>query len=198
VWPARLFSPILSGTPGPKGPSRELIDAVVVMKHCDRNWGCPCIAAQISLAFGFTLDKDVVRRVLARYYQPLSAGSGPSWLTFLGHIKDSLWSVNLFRCESVTLKSHWGFAADGSVHASHHRIRRTCGHGRWPGAMSNVSMGDSRSPNTSIIELRPGSAVSISSVARQSPDTQNHVSQNRPVCAAVNPLCRATHRYGSS
>jgi transposase InsO family protein len=28
-------------------------------------------------------------------------------LTFIGHIKDSLWSVDLFRCESIRLKSHW-------------------------------------------------------------------------------------------
>jgi len=26
---------------------------------------------------------------------------------FIGHAKDSLWSVDLFRCESATLKSHW-------------------------------------------------------------------------------------------
>ena len=32
---------------------------------------------------------------------------GPSWLTFIGHMKDSLWSVDLFRCESVLLKTHW-------------------------------------------------------------------------------------------
>jgi len=28
-------------------------------------------------------------------------------LTFIGHTKDSLWSVDLFRCESITLKTHW-------------------------------------------------------------------------------------------
>ena len=33
--------------------------------------------------------------------------NGPSWLTFLGHTKDSLWSIDLFRCESILLKSHW-------------------------------------------------------------------------------------------
>ena len=33
--------------------------------------------------------------------------SGPSWLTFLGHAKDSLWSVDLFRCESAILRTHW-------------------------------------------------------------------------------------------
>ena len=31
---------------------------------------------------------------------------GPAWLTFLGHSKDSLWSVELFRCESLMLKTH--------------------------------------------------------------------------------------------
>jgi hypothetical protein len=24
-----------------------------------------------------------------------------------GHVKDSLWSVDLFRCESILLRSHW-------------------------------------------------------------------------------------------
>jgi transposase InsO family protein len=102
-----LFSPILRGTPGPKGPSRELINAIVVMKQRNPRWGCPHIAAQISLALGITLDKDVVRRVLARYYRSTPGGNGPSWLTFLGQMRDSLWSIDLFRCESATLKSHW-------------------------------------------------------------------------------------------
>jgi hypothetical protein len=31
----------------------------------------------------------------------------PSWLTLLGHAKDSLWSLDLFRVESVLLKVHW-------------------------------------------------------------------------------------------
>ena len=48
-----------------------------------------------------------MRRVLAAHYRPDSGNSGPSWLTFLGHMKDSLWSVDLFRCESIHLKSHW-------------------------------------------------------------------------------------------
>src|SRR5215469_2104106 len=30
---------------------------------------------------------------------------GPSWLTFLGHMKDSLWSMDLFRCESASLRT---------------------------------------------------------------------------------------------
>lgn len=62
-----LFSPPHRGKPGPKGPSKELIDAIVAMKQRNPSWGCPRIAAQISRAFGVTLDKDVVRRVLARH-----------------------------------------------------------------------------------------------------------------------------------
>jgi len=35
------------------------------------------------------------------------SASGPSWLTFIAQAKDSLWSVDLFRCESILLRSHW-------------------------------------------------------------------------------------------
>ena len=31
----------------------------------------------------------------------------PSWLAFIGHTSDSLWSVDLFRCESIVLRSYW-------------------------------------------------------------------------------------------
>ena len=47
-----------------------------------------------------------MRRVLAKHNCP-EPGDGPSWLTFIGHVKDSLWSVDLFRCESIFLKTHW-------------------------------------------------------------------------------------------
>ncbi len=103
----RLFSPRRRGTPGPKGLSKELIQVIVEMKRRNPRFGCPRIAQQISKAFGIEIDKDVVRRVLAKHYRPEPGGSGPSWLTFIGHMKDSLWSVDLFRCESITLKSHW-------------------------------------------------------------------------------------------
>ena len=39
---------------------------------------------------------DVVRRVLATHYRPAPHSGGPSWLTFLGHAKDSLWSIDLW------------------------------------------------------------------------------------------------------
>ena len=98
-----LFSPNGKRRPGPKGPEKELIDAVVEMKRRNPMWGCQRIAEQITLAFGIDIDKDVVRRILGMHYRPESGSGGPSWLTFLGHANDSLWSADLFRCESLTL-----------------------------------------------------------------------------------------------
>lgn len=102
-----LFSPGGGRKPGPKGPSAEVINAIVDMKKCNPRFGCPRIAQQINLAFGLELDKDTVRRVLATHYRSDPGDRGPSWLTTIGHAKDSLWSVGLFRCESILLKSHW-------------------------------------------------------------------------------------------
>ena len=102
-----LFSSEHRRKPGPKGPSQELIDAIVETKRRNPSWGCPRIAQQIALTFGVSLDKDIVRRVLAKHYRPKPDSCGPSWLTFLGHMKDSLWSLDLFRCESLTLRTHW-------------------------------------------------------------------------------------------
>ncbi len=93
--------------PGPKGPSQELINAIIEMKQRNPRFGCPRIAEQIDYAFGLEINKDIVRRILNKYYKPTSNDCGPSWLTFLSHMKDSLWSIDLFRCESALLKSHW-------------------------------------------------------------------------------------------
>lgn len=102
-----LYSARRKGKPGPKGPPRDVINAVVVMKQRNPRYGCPRIAQQINAAFGLDIDKDIVRRILAKYYRPSPRDNGPSWLTTLGHSKDSLWSLDLFRCESILLKSHW-------------------------------------------------------------------------------------------
>jgi transposase InsO family protein len=77
------------------------------MKQRNPRWGCPRIAHLITLAFGIPINKDVVRRILAVRYQPTPDAAGPSWLTVLGHAKDSLWSLDLFRCESAALRTHW-------------------------------------------------------------------------------------------
>ena len=104
----RLFSSKQPMKPGPKGPSQDVIAAVVDMKQRNPSWGCPRISHQITLAFGIPTDRDVVRRILAARYQPNPDSAGPSWLTVLGHTKDSLWSLDLFRCESAVLRRHSG------------------------------------------------------------------------------------------
>ena len=102
-----LYSPGGGRKPEPKGPPKEVINAIVEMKRRNPRFGCPHIAQQINLTFGLNLDKDTVRRVLAVHYKPDPATHGPSWLTTIGHTKDSLWSVDLFRAKSITLKTHW-------------------------------------------------------------------------------------------
>ena len=102
-----LFTPKLRGKPGPKGPSPELIEAILGMKCRNPRFGYQRIVQQLALTFHIEIDIDVVRRVLAKHYRPDPSDRGASWLTFRGHAKDSLWSVDLFRCESLILRSHW-------------------------------------------------------------------------------------------
>jgi len=120
--------------PGPKGLSKELIDAIIDLKRRNPSFGCPRIAQQINLAFGITIDKNVVRRILAAHYPCDSGGDGSSWLTLLGHTKDSLWSVDLFRCESILLKSHWVLVVMDQF------TRRIVGFGAHLGDVDGVSL----------------------------------------------------------
>ena len=80
------------------------------MCECKRRnprFGCPKIAQHLNKTFGLEINKDVVRRILAQHYRPQRRQCGPSWLTVLGHAKDSLWSLDLFRTESILLRTHW-------------------------------------------------------------------------------------------
>jgi len=129
-----LFSPRHGNRPGPKGPNQEVIDAVVAMKRRNPSWGCPRIAQQIELAFGVEIDKDVVRRILSVHYRPESDAGGPSWLSFLGHTKDSLWSCDLFRCESATLRTHWVLVVMDQF------TRRLIGFGVHRGSVDGVAL----------------------------------------------------------
>ena len=76
-----LYSSCGNRKPGPKVPSQELIAAIMHMKRRNPTFGCPRIAQQINLAFGITIDKGVVRRILAAHYPSDSGGDGPSWTT---------------------------------------------------------------------------------------------------------------------
>ena len=129
-----LYSSGSKRKPGPKGPSRELIQAIVELKQRNPRFGCRRIAQQIAKAFGIDIDKDIVRHVLAVHCRPDPGDGGPSWLTFLGHTKDSLWSLDLFRCESILLKSHWVLVVMDQF------TRRIIGFGAHAGDVDGVAL----------------------------------------------------------
>jgi putative transposase len=86
------------------------------------------------LAFGVDIDKDMVRRILGKHYGLDSGSGGPSWLTFLGQAKESLWSIDLFRCESLSLRTHWVLAVMDQF------TRRIIGFGIHRGAVDGPSL----------------------------------------------------------
>ena len=46
-----LFSSKRRRKPGPNGPSKELVEAVIEMKQRNHSWDCPRIAQQLAVAF---------------------------------------------------------------------------------------------------------------------------------------------------
>lgn len=105
----QLFSSKRRQKPGPKGPSRETIDLIISIKRHNRRFGSDEIQKCIYQSFGLHVGRDVIRRILKKHFpnDTTPDNNGPSWLTFLADQKDSLWSMDLFRCESLTLRSHW-------------------------------------------------------------------------------------------
>ena len=55
--------------------------------------------------FWSDLQPDVVSRILLKHLKTKPDLGGPSWLTFIGHSTDSLWSMDFFKAESILLKS---------------------------------------------------------------------------------------------
>ena len=96
-----LFSSRKNAKPGPKGPADDLVRVIVELKQRNARFGCPRIAQQINKAFGVNIDKDVVRRVLAKHYRQKPYDGGVSWLTFFRHTCESLWSIALFQRKSI-------------------------------------------------------------------------------------------------
>ena len=73
-----------------------------------------------------------MRRILALRHTPKPDSAGPSWLTLPGHAKDSLWSVDLFRCESAILRAQWVLVV------MDHCTRRIVGFGVQRGGVDGV------------------------------------------------------------
>ena len=153
--------------------------------------GCPRIAQEITHAFGIDINKDIVRRVLAKNYRPEAGTDGPSWLTFIGHVKDSLWSVDLFRCESILLRSHWVMVVMDVF------TRRIIGFGverADPCGMPVCRMFNQIIAGKSLprhLSSRPRPTISLPSLARQLAHTRGRRDQVDPIRTHV-PSVRGT------
>jgi putative transposase len=65
--------------------------AIVALRQRNPRYGCPRTAEIISLNFGFEINKDVVRRVIAKHYKPKPGNNQvPSWPSLPGHSKGGL------------------------------------------------------------------------------------------------------------
>ena len=62
-----LFSAKSKKKPGPKGPSQEIIKLVLELKKFNPQFGYLRIAMQIKSAFGITIEKSIVKRILDKY-----------------------------------------------------------------------------------------------------------------------------------
>jgi len=188
-----LFSSGVPKKPGPKSPTQDVIAAVVDMKQRNPTWGCPRIAQQIALAFGIPIDKDVVRRILAVHHQPEPDSCGPSWLTFLGHAKDSLWSIDMFRCESAILRSHWVLLVMDQC------TRRIVGFGIHAGIVDglvlHVQPCHSRACDAEVPQFRQRSAVPVPPMVGQPAGAVCDRGQECSLCSDVASVCRAVDRH---
>jgi hypothetical protein len=162
-----LYSPRKRRRPGPKGPSKELIDVVIEMKRRNPRFGCRKIAEQISRAFAVEINKDIVRRILIQHYRPVPGGNGPSWLTIIGPPRTACGAstssgANRF-CSKAT-----GHGCDGRLHPPHHRLWRRGGKSRRFRHLPDVQSHDREEDAAAVPLIRSRSIVSLSSVARES------------------------------
>ena len=98
------------------------------------------------------MKKDVVRRILAVWYTPKPDPAGPSWLTVLGYAKDSLWRVDLFRCESAILRAHWVLVVMDQCTRGIVGFGVNRG-GGWRGLVSHVQPSDTWPHATEVLEF---------------------------------------------
>ena len=189
-----LFSPKRVCRPGPKGPTKELIDAVVEMKGRNCTWGCKRIAEQIALAFGVDIDKDVVRRILATQFHPEAGSGGPSWLSFIGNAKRLAVVVGFVSMRVCNIANVLGFGRDGSIYTTNRRLRRSPRRGGWSCAVPDVQSSHSNAEIAEISEFGPRSAVSVPSVGGEPPCPHGPTNQNGALRSSFASFRGKTHR----
>jgi putative transposase len=66
-----LFSNKSKKKPGPKGPSKDVINIILEMKRHNPRFGYLRIAMEINNRFGIEINKNIVKRVLDKHYKPV-------------------------------------------------------------------------------------------------------------------------------
>jgi putative transposase len=94
---SNLYSNKTKKVPGRKSQDQVLIDLVIETKRRNPLFGYGRISMQILEAFGITISRFAVGRILRKNRHNLPSGDGPSWLTFIGLLTDSLWSRRAVR-----------------------------------------------------------------------------------------------------
>jgi putative transposase len=94
---SKLYLNKTKKVPGRKSLDQVLIDLVIDVKRRNPSFDYGRISTQILEAFGLTISRFSVCRILHKNKHILLSGDGPSWLTSIGHIKDSLWSRGAVR-----------------------------------------------------------------------------------------------------
>jgi hypothetical protein len=135
------------------------------------------------------IDKDMVRRILGKHYGQGSGSGGPSWLTLLGQAKDSLWSIDLFRCESLSLRTH------GVLVVMDQFTRRIIGFGIHRGTVTvtvrDVPATDLRASVAEVSQHGQRSVVSVPPMTGQPSSIGGDGNQDGTLRAAIASLCGA-------
>lgn len=96
---------------GRGGYGQNIRNLVIELKQKNPDFGCLRIAQTINDLLGTKISEQTVRRILRKHKLTTDPEkTGPSWLTLLSQTKDSLWSIDLFRVESIHLKTYWVLA----------------------------------------------------------------------------------------
>src|SRR5262245_44473217 len=74
-------------------------------------------------------------------------------MTCHAKVDDSLWSLDLFRCESVALRTYWVLVVM-DLYTENHRVWNSGWRRRWHGALPDVQAGHSRCKPSEISEFR--------------------------------------------
>jgi hypothetical protein len=76
---SKLYSNRAKKVPGRKAREQVLIDLVIEMKRRNPSFGYGRISMQIFEAFGVTISRFAVARILRKNRHDLPSGDGPSW-----------------------------------------------------------------------------------------------------------------------